>query len=117
MLLTVLDYRVKRLVPLRMSVALGFPAPLDATSIRLSFCEYIIQDPRNPKRIKKGTVLPIPAGSGWICPVPTSAKPTDRVDFSLVEQSGKRWTVKPFVPDNLWPHVEVRSTDSTPEDG
>ncbi len=108
LLFTILDFMSSSRAALRMSVALSFPQNIDATSLNLTLCEYLIQDPRNPSRKVKGEVRPYPAGVGWLCPVPDKAKPRDLIEMWVIDDTGKRWPARAFVPENLWPKVDVR---------
>jgi hypothetical protein len=106
---TILDFITNSRAALRMSVALAFPQNVDATSLNLTLCEYRIQDPRNPTREVEGQVRPYPAGVGWLCPVPDRANPQDLIEMWLIDDTGKRWPAKAFVPENLWPKVDIRA--------
>ena len=110
-LLTILDYRKSVREALRMSVALTFPPDVDPATLNLVKCEYVVQDTRNPEQKRKGLVVPYPAVNGWLCPVPDTAAPGDRVEMWVIDDTGKRWPVRAFVPENLWASVEVRTAN------
>lgn len=95
------------------------PRGLPRSGLRL--CDLLqeprIQAPRNPGRKLEGHALPFSAGNGWLCTVPDKAKPRDRVEFWIVDHSGKRWPRVSRAPTQrlscrLW---DRRSSSSVPQ--
>lgn len=92
----------------RMSVVLEFPEAAAGSERQLSLCECTIGDPREPQKFRTAQVRPIPAGDGWICPLPAGARPSDVIDFAITDDGGQSWVARGFVLELQWPTIEVR---------
>ena len=93
---------------LQMSIALGFPQSYDSSTLNLLKCTFSVADPRRPEEKKNGEVLPYPAGTGWVCPLPPHKKSRDTIDLTFTDDTGQEWVAKRFVPDLHWPLVDVQ---------
>jgi hypothetical protein len=98
----------------RMSVVLRFPEGAEASERQLEVCECTIGDPRDPRRVRKAQVRPIPAGDGWICPLPDGARSSDVIDFAMTDAGGRHWIARSFVLELQWPAVAVHEKKRPP---